>query len=97
MSWHSVVFLVEVALVLAAAAGWVWVTVRANRLAVRQRVLVSLIDGQAMNGVLYARRGRYLVLRDVTLHAPGNEPTRMDGEVLLDRDRVDFIQVLGAG
>lgn len=84
-------------LVLAMVAGWVVVTVRANRLAVRRRVLANLIDGQAMNGVLIARRGRYLVLRDVTLLSPGAEPTAMDGEVLLDRDRVDFLQVMGAG
>ena len=94
---NTVVFVLEVALILGAAGGWAFVTIRANRLAVRRRVLANLIDGQAMNGVLYARRGRYLVLRDVTLHTPGTEPTQMDGEVLLDRDRVDFLQVLGAG
>lgn len=97
MTWSLAVNLVTNVALLALAAGWVVYTTRANRLAVRRRVLANLIDGNAMNGVLIARRGGYLVLKDVTLLSPGSEPTPMDGEVLLDKDRVDFLQVLGAG
>lgn len=67
-----------------------------RRLALRQRVLVNLIDGKALHGVLWARRGGYLVLKDATLHVPGAEfPAPMQGEVLVERDRVDFVQISG--
>jgi hypothetical protein len=35
-----------------------------------------------------------LVLRGVIVHAPDSEPAPADGEVLIDRANVDFIQML---
>lgn len=58
-----------------------------------QRVLVNLEDGRAFAGVLYDRRGPLLVLRDAQLIEPGAEPTAVDGEVLIERPKVAFIQV----
>lgn len=89
--WLIVALLVLVLVVAAALAGWLTVQ---NRLAVRRRVMVNLVDGKAVSGVLWARRGRLLVLKDATLHEPGAEPTTVDGEVLVERHRVDFVQVL---
>lgn len=92
---ETVAFLAEVALLLVGVAVWVALRVRNDRLALRKRVLVALLDGKAMNGILWARRGRLVVLRDVTLIEPGTSPVSMDGEVIIDRSRVDFVQVAG--
>lgn len=58
-----------------------------------QRVLVNLEDGRAFAGVLYAKRGPLLVLREARLIEPGTEAVPVDGEVLIERPKVAFIQV----
>ena len=58
-----------------------------------RRVLVNLDDGRAFNGILYSRRGPLLLLRQAQLIEPGNDPVEVDGEVLIERPRVSFIQV----
>ncbi|MGK5729716.1 hypothetical protein [Streptomyces sp. URMC 124] len=67
-----------------------------RRTAVRKRVVVNLSD-KAFAGVLWAQRGPLLVLRDVELLEAGREPQRVDGEVVVERTRVEFTQVLAAG
>lgn len=59
---------------------------------VDERVIVSLSDDTAIEGVLLKRRGPLLVLADARYHHPGADPTPMDGQVYIDRDRVMFIQ-----
>lgn len=66
-----------------------------RRLGMKQRVLVNLIGGQAVSGVLWKRTGRYLVLKDCTLLTPAAAAADMQGEVLVERDRVDFVQIAG--
>lgn len=66
-----------------------------RRLATRKRVLVSLRSGSAVTGVLWARKGRSLVLKSAELLEPGTEPVPLDGELVLDRDQVDYMQVAG--
>jgi len=88
-------FLFVAAIVITAAVVWSVQHMRDERFAVRARVLVNLLDGKALDGVLWARRGRWLVLRDVTLIEPGTPPVKVDGEILVDRGRVDFIQAVG--
>jgi hypothetical protein len=85
-----------VALVAVVAAGWLAAEhVAAARLAVRSRVVVNLYSGQAVSGVLWCRRGRYLVLRQAELMEPGNtRPAPMDGEAIVDRDQVLLVQRL---
>lgn len=58
-----------------------------------ERVLVNLEDGRAFDAVLYDQRGPLLVLRDARLIEPGAEPVQLDGEVIIERPRVAFIQV----
>lgn len=65
-----------------------------RRTAVRKRVVVNLAD-KAFAGVLWAKRGPLLVLRDVVLMQHGAADTPMDGEVVVERARVEFIQVAG--
>lgn len=81
-----------------AAAGIVWQLtelVWARRLAVRRKVLVALHSGQAITGVLWTRRDRFLVLKHAQLLEPGAEPTRMDGDVIVERSEVSYVQVAG--
>lgn len=81
-------------LVLVAAVVWhVLDQVLARRTALRRRVLVNVDDSKAMRGILWQRRGRLVVLRDVTLIEPGAQPVDLDGEIVLDRDRIEWVQV----
>ncbi len=60
------------------------------------RVIVNFVASEAasIEGLLWARRGRWLVLRDCVLLDPTRrEPQRMDGEVVIDRSSVLFMQV----
>lgn len=66
-----------------------------RRTAVRRRVVVNLAD-KAFSGVLWAKRGPLLVLRDVELLEAGRQPQPVDGEVVVERARVEFMQVLAA-
>lgn len=67
----------------------------ARRLVTRKRVLVSLRSGSAVEGVLWKRRGRVVVLKSAQLHEPGSAPASMDGDVVVDRDQVEYTQVVG--
>jgi hypothetical protein len=67
-----------------------------RRTAVRKRVVVNLTD-KAFTGVLWAKRGPLLVLRDVELLEAGRQPQRVDGEVVIERAKVEFTQVLAGG
>lgn len=92
----ELVVLTIAALAILATIGWhlaerVW----ARRLMLRRRVLVSLTSGRALTGVLWVRKGRLLVLKDASLHEQGTEPAAMDGDVVIDRDRVEYVQAAG--
>ncbi|MFE7899183.1 hypothetical protein ACFU3E_16970 [Streptomyces sp. NPDC057424] len=67
-----------------------------RRTAVRKRVVVNLAD-KAFSGILWARRGPLLVLRDVELLEAGRAPQPVDGEVVIERAKVEFTQVLASG
>ena len=58
-------------------------------------VIVNLRSdaASALRGVLMATRGRWLILKDVSLLKSGAAPTPVDGDVLIDRENVAFIQV----
>ncbi len=68
-----------------------------RRTALRKRVVVNLTTEKAFVGVLWAQRGPLLVLRGAELHESGRPPLPMDGEVVVERARVDFVQVVGGG
>ena len=64
-----------------------------KRLLICERVIVNLVDGSAIEGVLTDQDGPLLVLQDATLHSPGGGDGRpMDGRVVVERDRVLFVQ-----
>jgi hypothetical protein len=59
-------------------------------------VIVNLIDApdEAIKGVLWSYRGGWIVLRDAQALTSGAEPTQIDGEVIVHRDRVAYFQKL---
>ncbi|MFI9012592.1 hypothetical protein ACIGZI_01000 [Streptomyces griseus] len=57
---------------------------------------MNLAD-KAFSGILWAKRGPLLVLRDAALLEAGREPQPVDGEVIVERTRVEFMQVLTGG
>lgn len=61
----------------------------------RRSVVANLSDGSAFRGVLWQARGPLLVLRSATLHEHG-QVKAVDGEVLVERARLSFVQVLPA-
>ena len=63
---------------------------------IRKHVVVNLLDDQAITGVLWRRHMELVVLKSAELVQPGREPVRMDGDVIVERKRINWIQVLGA-
>lgn len=48
----------------------------------------------AVQGVLWRARGPWLVLRDASVLKPHGEPLKLDGEAVIHRSQVLFLQVL---
>lgn len=59
-----------------------------------QRVIVNTRTGLAFRGVLWDRKGEYLVLRNTEMLKAKGEITEIDGEVVISQSNVDFMQVL---
>jgi small nuclear ribonucleoprotein (snRNP)-like protein len=59
-----------------------------------KNVVVNLKTGTVFRGVLWRKRGDYLVLRNAEMLRSKNEKIPVDGEVVLDARNVDFIQVV---
>ncbi|WP_218717089.1 hypothetical protein [Nocardia sp. MH4] len=83
--------LVLVAVVLAGLAGATWW--RARRYIAHRRVVVNLRTGTAVSGVVTEIRGPLLIVRDATVH-DGDQAAPADGEIVIDRANVDYIQAL---
>jgi hypothetical protein len=61
----------------------------------RRRVLVNLQhDEGALEGLLWSRRGCWIILKDARLLREAREPLPVDGEVVIDKARIAFLQVL---
>lgn len=65
-----------------------------RRLVLHRRVMINLTTGKAIEGVLVKQAGPLLLLKDARLHEGGGEPVPLDGEAVVERDRVDFMQAL---
>ncbi|GAA1961931.1 hypothetical protein [Amycolatopsis minnesotensis] len=70
---------------------------RARTIAARRRVVVCLVDDQAITGILWRRHRRLVVVRSAELVQPGREAVGMDGDVVIERDRINWVQIVGAG
>lgn len=62
---------------------------------VRKRVLVSLLSGAAVSGVLLKRSGPLLVIVDASVIPAQGDASSADGQIVVERSQVEFIQVLG--
>lgn len=79
------------AAVLAAVAGASWW--RARRYIVHRRVVVNLRTGTAVSGLVTDIRGPLLIVRDATVH-DGDQAAPADGEIVIDRASVDYVQAV---
>lgn len=63
---------------------------------INRRVIINLksADGKAIDGVLVGHAGPVLLVKGATLLRAGHEPVSMDGEVVVDRENIDFIQAV---
>lgn len=77
------------AVVLARPSEW-------RSVAVSKRVLVSLRSGPSISGILIRTRGPLLILASATLHEEGAPAVPLDGEAVIERGHVAFVQVLPA-
>ena len=60
-----------------------------------RRVMVNHADDDVtFEGVLWASRGAWLTLKDVRVLRHGTEPAAMDGDMVIHREKVAFLQVL---
>lgn len=61
---------------------------------VLRQVIVVSKTGQSFKGVIWSKRGGHIVLKNAQILQDGGMRTPMDGELLIERANVDFIQVL---
>ena len=60
-----------------------------------REVIVTTKTDKSFRGILWERRRGYIVLRKASLLQARADAIKMDGEVMIERDNVDFIQVIG--
>lgn len=60
-----------------------------------RQVIVNTKTGHAFRGVLWRKRGGYLVLRQAAMLRGAGEATPVDGELIIESTNVDFYQVVG--
>lgn len=64
-----------------------------RRTLLHRRVVINLTTGRSFTGLLWAKRGPLLVLRDASMRESG-QAFPLDGEVVVERHTVEFVQVL---
>lgn len=63
-----------------------------RKVLVLRRVIANLVDGSSIEGVLYRDPGNLIVLKDAIYREPGAEPISLDGDTVIERTKVLFIQ-----
>jgi small nuclear ribonucleoprotein (snRNP)-like protein len=66
-----------------------------RRLALSRRVLVNLTTGRAFRGVLFETRRDLIVLRNAEL-LEEDQVVPVEGSVVIERARIEFVQVIGS-
>lgn len=61
---------------------------------VHKRVVVNLLSGTAITGVIVKARGPLYVLRDAAVLRENGEAVPADGEIVIDKANVDYIQAV---
>lgn len=80
-----------IGLAIGAAAAW-WALTRSWRRLLTKRVVINLKSGESLDGFLIRQSGPLLFVRDAAFLQPGSEPMAMDGEIIVERSQVEFIQ-----
>ena len=57
-------------------------------------VILNLQSGEALSGAAWSTRGPWITLRNAQLLKAGSVPMPIDGEAIVHRQNVAFIQVL---
>ncbi|MDI3330139.1 MAG: hypothetical protein QJR09_05300 [Micrococcus sp.] len=57
-----------------------------------RRVIVNLKSGRGVDGVLVRRSGPLLFLKNALLLEEGRDPVPLDGETVIERSEVEFLQ-----
>jgi small nuclear ribonucleoprotein (snRNP)-like protein len=57
-----------------------------------RKVIVNLVDGSSIEGVLYRDARPLIVLKNAVYLEPGAQPAPLDGDTVIERDKVLFIQ-----
>jgi hypothetical protein len=57
-------------------------------------VVLNLRSGQAIDGLLVRQEGPLLFVAEASLHDGGENPTLIDGQAVVERQTIDFIQML---
>lgn len=91
MEWIALALLV---LMVAGGLSFVWSLVRPWRLVTARRVVVNLRSGQAIDGLLIRKQGPLLFISEARLHEGSENPTPIDGQAVIERETIDFIQML---
>jgi small nuclear ribonucleoprotein (snRNP)-like protein len=64
-----------------------------RNVALHRRVIVALSTGRSFRGILFEVRGPLLILKDAEL-IDGRDVIPVDGSVVIERERVEFVQVV---
>jgi hypothetical protein len=67
------------------------------RTLVARRVVINLKTGRGVDGLLVRKAGDLLFLRNATALEAGAAPAQLDGEAVIQRQDIDFIQTLDRG
>jgi len=67
-----------------------------RRVALSRRVVVNTKTGTSLSGVLVEERGPILILKGAAMLTASANPVPVDGDVVVERSNVDFVQVLPA-
>ena len=58
----------------------------------RKKAIINLKTNVSFRGIIWYTTGRYIIMRNAELL--GDNPKQLDGEVIIERKEVEFIQVI---
>lgn len=61
---------------------------------VGRRVILNTTNGHSVEGILWSVSKKLLVLREASVLRDGAEPVHVDGELIVERVRLEFAQAL---
>lgn len=64
-----------------------------RRNVVRRRGIVNLKSGRTFRGILWKQSGPLVIMRQAEMLEAGREPIPVDGEVVIERSEIEFIQL----